>query len=461
MEMWTLTKELKAVCDPAMDKALMQQLWKGASFGGSDLCMEEGCRNELIIGEAELPKLEKDEEYAVNVSKQGAAIKAENAGDLMRGFCALLAALSMKEKDQVTVPMETIRGGFSVGIRMVHLCIFPETSFDYIERMIRLCGMLQYTHVILEFWGMLQYDCEKALAWPCAFSKEQAKKLTALIRGFGMEPVPMFNHLGHASACRVMNGKHVALDQDPSLQYLFSADGWAWNLVNEDAFSLLKQVRAELYEVFGEGEYCHLGCDEAYIYGADPEAKPMLGDYLKKLTEEVVKEGRKPILWGDMLLCDEEVGGAPHCYCAEKDPAAAKALRKCLAKGSVIADWQYDVHEAPIRTTRFLAEQGEEVLCCPWTDTRNVKAAVDTVKEINQEGVNKHEVGVIVTTWHTLSNGYGGLWTGAAYMGMPVPRELRYAPDRTAAALLMRKAVGEFRGYENTGFAAQQVFDIH
>ena len=74
----------------------------------------------------------------------------------------------------------------------------------------------------------------------------------------------MFNHLGHASASRSSYGRHVVLDQNPRLATLFEPDGWTWCLSNPETLELLRAIRSELIELFGEGGFFHIGCDEAY-----------------------------------------------------------------------------------------------------------------------------------------------------------------------------------------------------
>ena len=69
---------------------------------------------------------------------------------------------------------------------------------------------------------MLKMDCLAELAWPFAHTKEEIRPLIEEARALGMEVIPMFNHLGHASANREMYGKHVVLDQNPKLEYLFT-----------------------------------------------------------------------------------------------------------------------------------------------------------------------------------------------------------------------------------------------
>lgn len=139
--------------------------------------------------------------------------------------------------------------------------------FPILKRPFPLCGTLKYTHIVLEFWGMYKYDCLKELSWEQAFSKEEIRPLIQTANDLGMEIILMINHWGHASQCRQMYGKHTVLSQNPKLQYLFSDDGWRWNINTPKTKELLRKIRSELIELCGNGEYFMIGCDEADGFG--------------------------------------------------------------------------------------------------------------------------------------------------------------------------------------------------
>ena len=69
--------------------------------------------------------------------------------------------------------------------------------------------------------------------------KKQIAPLIDEGKAMGMEFIPMFNHLGHASQSRSISGKHTVLDQNPKLETLFEPDGWTWCLSNPDTLKLL------------------------------------------------------------------------------------------------------------------------------------------------------------------------------------------------------------------------------
>lgn len=439
---------------------LLRSMWNGFCFRAGDIVFDETDELIFALGEETAPALEGAAEYALRVTARGAAIRAVSREALCRGYMDLLRAIRAENlsegSERFFLPERCVQQSWDVAVRMVHLCVFPETSLNFLKKTIRLCGALQYTHVILEFWGMLQYDCMQELAWPQAYTKAQAKELIDEIRALGMEPVPMFNHLGHAAGSRLKYGKHVVLDQNPRLQTYFGEDSWTWNVHNPETVKLLESVRRELYELFGPGEYVHIGIDEAYKYAWDVSLAQDFATFLGNLTDKVLREeGRRPIIWGDMLLNKAAVGvenSQDKYFCLCKDQRIADAVFARLDRRVIIADWQYWVYETPVKTVPYLKEKGFDVLICPWDNMKNVKACVDTARS---EGV----MGFMDTTWHTLCEGFNGIYTGA-YHSNPLhadePLVDKHAQLYDAAAIF-RKVADGFEGYENCGWKREQI----
>ncbi len=339
-----------------------------------------------------------------------------------------------------------------ISIKAVHLCIFPETKLEFIEKCIRTSAMCGYSHIVLEFWGTLKYDCLKELGWDNAYSKKEIKSLAETARTLGLEVIPMFNHLGHASQCREIHGKHVVLDQNPNLSHLFKSHGWEWDIENDEALCLLRKIRRELIELCGEGQYFHLGCDEAYSFGQREDMPKILCDYLNGIQAELTKVGRRAVVWGDMLLAKSDFENEKYCYIAAlKSKEQSCAILERLDKNIVIADWQYNVLSGDWKSSILLKDAGFDALCCPWHDIENASSAVKCANGNNL-------FGVMHTTWHTLNTGfptmvYTGLAinnrdTGMNYSSETIDtREIRFI-----AAEIARKAMPAEGRYKDSGW---------
>ncbi len=440
--------KLTVQADKRMNNKTVKKLWNSFCFG--DITLDIKSVDDCIfrLGDTKLPDLNDGKEYALRVDKNGAAIVGKDYGGLMRGFISLLMKIECADSGFIIKPV-TEQSNYKIKNRMIHICVFPENDLYFIKKLIRLAGLCQYTHIVIEFWGMLKYDCLKELAWPHAFSKEQVKELICECREFGIEPIPMFNQLGHATACRIINGKHVVLDQNPRLQHLFTPDGWAWNIHSDKTRTLLKNIRGELYALFGDGTYMHIGCDEAYYYTRCDEERKKLPDFLKYLTDEVVKEGRRPMVWMDMMLERDKYNKKVRAY-ATCAPDEVEIMQSALNPATVMVDWQYNMKEAPIETMLSLKDNIHDAMGAPWYEPDNYAAYVDTVTE--------HQMfGIMMTTWHTLYQHMHSILGCAKKCGAVTFPWSQFSGLREETATLFRRVSFEGNTYTDSGWAKHQI----
>lgn len=443
-----IQKTMTATVHVGLDTTLLATLWSRFCIGKSELTLSPAEECTFVVGEAALPSVPDGQEYALAVGESGAAVVGRDAACLMRGVVALLLKIELKNGTLFIAPALE-QSTFTVRNRMLHICVFPENDLYFIKKLIRLAGLCQYTHLVIEFWGMLKYDCLPELAWPHAFTKEQAAGLIAETRAWGMEPIPMFNQLGHATGCRLAYGKHVVLDQNPDLQELFTPDGWAWNIHSPEVRTLLKQVRKELYDLFGEGEFMHIGCDEAYYYTRCDEERQKLPAYLRDLTAEVAAEGRRPMVWMDMLLERDKYNKKYKAY-ASCVPEEVDALQTALHPSSVPVDWQYKMEEAPIPTIMSLTHRFPDVVGAPWDNPVNYQAMVKTVAE---NGL----FGVMMTTWHTLGERMYAVLGCARACGAAAFPWSEFSGLREETATLLRRISFEGNSYADCGWKKEQI----
>ena len=457
---YVFSRELKACADRRLNNATIRRLWQGFCCQAGQIVMEEADGVFFRAGTVPVPEVPGNAEFVIRVTEQGMAVAAKDYSGLARGVLVLMMRIepvALEEgREQFRVAACSLEGNYGIRSRMIHFCVFPETTPTFLQKCIRLAGVMQYTHVVLEFWGMLRYDCLKELAWGNAWPKDFAKGIVREIEDMGMEAAPIMNHLGHAAGCRVSGGKHVVLDQNPRLAALFSPDGWSWNILNPRARDLLKDVRRELYEVFPNARYFHLGCDEVYSYEKGDEDQRRMRSFLRSVIEEVQMEGVRPIIWGDMLLnaraCGVDGGHQPY-VCGCDTPEHADKLIAAIPRDTVIADWHYDILQAPVKTSVYLKEKGFDVLGAPWFEDANCRAHVDTARE---HGL----MGVMVTTWHTLAQKMphivaDALMCGAFQSPWSGPESSKV---RTETAALLRKVCFADGDYKEAGWTDSQIF---
>ena len=449
---FVLPKNANAVAHPCLDKGVIHEFWHNFTFNASSLSLTHS--NEPIFRIGNTPKAELEEfDYSINIDSDGVCVYAKSERNLIYGFMTLLDRIEAEDVNDATVAIldcAVIKDLPTIRNRMVHFCIFPETELWEIQRFIRLCGALKYTHVVLEFWGTLKYDCMRELAWQSAFTKEQIRPIIKEANDLGLEIIPMFNHWGHAAASRVRHGKHVVLDQNLALQTYFSPDGWCWDIKKQRVRDLLRRIRNELIELCGSGDYFHIGCDEAYNFEFTKDNMDMICDFLNEIGEDLRAHGRRVIAWGDMFLCRHENYNPQNRYtCNAPTEEAVQYMLSRLDRNIVIADWQYDATEAPVETAAVFANAGFDCLLCPWDrGNKNMQAMIATVKE-------QSLMGFMHTTWHTLSTGMPFV-TCAAVGGFDDFKVL----GGTYTAALYRKVMFVDGDYTKAGWSKKQIDSI-
>ncbi len=443
--------------DPLMIRT-MQELWRNFTMGVGTLsvkthdCMPPFCAVLSHDVPADLPVADPDYAYTVHVTNKGFHLAARDATGLLHAFFTTLQLVLPSSleagQERFVAPHVMIQDRPALTFRGIHLCIFPETHLEIIEKAIKLAGFMKCTHVVLEFWGTLKFDALPELHWPGrSYAKDEIRPLIDLARGMGMQVVPFFNHLGHASLSRERFGRHVLLDQNPRLSLLFEPDGWTWCLSNPDTLALLKAVRDELIELCGPGDLFHLGCDEPYSYLTCDTCRRRDGarvfaDFINGIAAEMKEQGRRVMIWGDALLRPSD-WQPPICATGRDIPDALSLLDRDI----VIADWQYSIHDPKdaTRTPKHFMDMGFDTVLCPWHVWPNVRALNAGAKSIGA-------MGVLATTWHHLPEYIGLLPSSASLMwGAPEGR-IRH----TETAAILRKLVPA-RSYEHAGWNLREV----
>ena len=111
----------------------------------------------LIIGEG-APIGREGYDFALNVTPKGVFIEGADDAALTRGLYAFLERLFCYDRGVYRAECGVLRQSPEVGMRVAHLCVFPETPLYFLEKCVRTAAFCRYSHVILEFWGMIRLD---------------------------------------------------------------------------------------------------------------------------------------------------------------------------------------------------------------------------------------------------------------------------------------------------------------
>ena len=442
------------------DIDILEELWENFTFGFGKLKINKIKTEKRIavISTSAVDKIADEENsiddyvYHITAKDNGIFIDYSDRLSLLYAFYTVLQLIEWEADNRFVIQSCDIYDKPVTEFRGIHICVFPETELEYIEKIIKLSAFFKISHIVLEFWGTLKYDALAELSWKSGFSKEQIKPLVQSAEKMGIKIIPMFNHLGHATQSRLIHGRHVVLDQNPKLQGLFEPDGWTWCISNPDTRNLLRKIRKELIDLFGNCGYFHLGCDEAYSFAtcrrcSKYNKSDLLIEYLNSLADELAGYGIRGIVWGDQFLDSAEYK-FPYFGSSDSDNETHKKLHK-LSKKLIIADWQYDVKDKskPILSSEYLHEKGFDVLLSPWYERENITALTLNAKKF---------YGVLGTTWHYLKEYFRIIPQTAAeaWSGSEVTNECILLAN---TARILRKLSSQGREYENCGFNNSEI----
>lgn len=441
-----------ARANPCLKKDILLELFNSFAFTASELHVSECEELEFRIGDAEPMSLD-GYEYALRVTERGVYIGADSSEGLIHGFYSLLEMIEPvcldEGAEELRIPCVTLLDKPDLSVRAVHLCLFPEDELWELEKYIRTAAVLKCTHIVLEFWGTLRFDVLDELAWrEHSYTKDEIRPLVRLANDMGVKIIPMFNHWGHASLSRGRIGKHTVLDQNPRLATLFSRSGWVWNIGSQRVRELHAAIRRELIELCGECEFFHIGCDEAIICN-DTSVYAEVAEYINEITDDIRACGRAPLMWGDMLLLKSRFDKERHYECNLRDEGVERIMLDSLSRDITVVDWQYEVTEAPFKTSEHLASLGFSVMTAPSDKTNaNVACAVRTAQELSLDGV-------MHTTWHTR---YKGVRPMTLALRRAWNRDFDWCDDEIMySAAVVGKAHPARGNYERAGWAREQI----
>ena len=393
---------------------------------------------DVKAGSAALKPAGDPEAYAASVDENGVKIAANTlAGTRWAAYTLrqlVLAKRGTFKTEGYIIPKLSITDRPHLAFRAVHLCWFPETRPQQIERAIRLAALLKFNYAIIEPWGMYKSEKHPWWGWPQAnMTKAEVRRLVKIGRDIGITLIPQINCYGHASASRGCTIKHAVLDLHPEYEPLFEpcppnggrafCDGWSWCLSNPEAQRVLRELIAEMHENFGNPPFFHIGCDEAFGAQTCPACvkhpkDELLLKHISGIAAFVRSRGAQAMMWHDMLL---DAGDPRWKGFIKFGSKATASILDRLPKDIVICDWQYCYSSLnkPLKewpTMTHFKKHGLPVAGCAWTNDKAIKAMADHIVKIGG-------FGFIETTWHHLrGKNWENMYKGAAFAawGSPV-----------------------------------------
>lgn len=315
---------------------------------------------------------------------------------LISSLIIFALGLNLKVVSQEKTPVETISEfkvrGFHLDLRIQVMT--PEALKSFAKE---LAGFGINT-LVLEWEATYPYEKQATISNELSYTREEVKSFIDYCQQIGIEVIPLQQCFGHVEYI-LRNERYSQLkedDKDISQLCPLKIEE------NRDLFTDLFTDMASMHN----SDYIHIGGDETYLLGhcsecslkASNEGKSKLFvDHMKMMCEIVVKLGKKPIMWADILL---------------KYPEAADEL----PKETIFIDWNYGWKTNHFGNIENLQQKGFTFWGAPairshpdnWYITCWEKHFNNQRDFIPYARIAKYE-GLIMTSWST-SGLYGFTW---------------------------------------------------
>ena len=340
------------------------------------------------------------EAYHLSVTSRRVIITGYGEPGLFYGARTLLQVI-----EDARVPCCEIGDGPDYKQRMVHYDLAREQTcnMQHLKHVIDVLSDHKVNMLHLYFENRFQFDKHPKVSPPGVMTGDQARELDDYARTRFVELVPEVNCLAHLRHALSVEGyKHLA--EDPDHPYEICTQ-------NPEAVAFIEDLVRETAACF-KSEYFHMGGDESSQMGTCPKCaqrieqeggkRAMFARHYTHMAEFIKSLGKRPMMWGDMLL-------------------RYRGSAETVPKDVIIFDWHYG--ETSVQTVKYFTSQGFDVYVCPAMSGFGRLAApyshaTGNIYKFIGEGVQGGAVGECTCAWelrlgHFFTNDYWGILLSA------------------------------------------------
>jgi len=331
----------------------------------------------------------KEEGYFLDVDANGIIIIAESEKGKFYGVMSLLQMMHREKKSVVVdgaaiedFPLEKIRG-ISDDISRGQV-----STVDNFKKIIRFLAHYKMNTFSPYIEDMFVFKNHPLIGkGRGALTPQEIKEVDAYAKKYYVDMIPSFETLGHWENI-LAKPEYIGLAEFPGAQTL--------NVSDEKVYSLLDEMIGELCASFSS-PYFNMGADESWDVGLGANkgrvAKDGLAavhaEHYKRVADIVRKYGKKPMMYGDIILNKPEI--------LEQIP-----------KDITIIDWHYDASFS-YGSTEVFKKAGFPFIASPavWTFTGPFPNFFNTfanIQNFNRDGFERGSLGLLTSNW----NDYGG-----------------------------------------------------
>ncbi len=252
--------------------------------------------------------------------------------------------------------------------------------------------------LLIEWEGAYPYDQHAVISNEYAYTREEVVSFVAYCARLGIDVIPLQQCFGHVEyILRHERYAHLR-ESDKDISQVCP-------LRENAAFNVFRDLLADVASTH-RSKYIHIGGDETHLLGHCPQCRAkaqsdgkskLYVNYFRQIAQWVVKLGRRPVLWADVLLKHPEAAGQ-------------------MPQESVFVDWNYGWEPNHFGDVSRIDGNGFEIwgaaalrahpdnhsLTCWETHFGNIRDFIPYARTQGYEGM-------LLTSWST-SGVYGMEW---------------------------------------------------
>ncbi len=243
-----------------------------------------------------------DESYRLSITDNGAILEAGTT----RG-----AQYALETIKQVRIanylPQLQVEDSPAMKVRGFHTNLSSQRQFqaEDVQCLLRKLAKFKLNTYLLEYNERFPFQRQPGLAGVNAFNPAEIAQFDQQCQRDHLDIIPLLQCIGH-------NG-HISRHPDYAKLFEPKDDGQPSEQLcplNPQSFTLFTELAEEIMAAHPRGRYLHIGADEARSLGACPQCAAfarqhgvgkLFVDYINKIAEWVLAQGRIPIIWDDML----------------------------------------------------------------------------------------------------------------------------------------------------------------
>ncbi len=269
--------------------------------------------------------------YRIKLEQNTVTITANASAGLYYGVQTFLQLLS-KENENVTFNAGTIEDWPDLEMRIIYWDDAHHLEkIKALKRAIKQAAHYKINGFAIKLEGHFQYKIAKPIIEPYAYTPEEYQDLTNYAKEHHVQLIPFLDCPAHVSFI-LKHPEFASLRAFPNNNYQFS-------VVNPKADDLIIAMFNELFDANKGSKFVFLSTDEAYYVGKTENEKEaakaaggngaLLAKYITKISTELHKRGRTPIIWGEYPLTKKDVATLPsHLVNGVYDSSVAADYRK-------------------------------------------------------------------------------------------------------------------------------------